>query len=567
MGLLDQLQLLADKVVLLLVVLPFCGAISMALLKRQGMDAARKTALINVSLSVLLTLVMVGRFVPGGTGRAPLSQLVVSVPWVAAGAEGAAEIHATFGVDGAGLWLAALVPLVVWCLLVSEWEQWATPGQLGWLLAAEGCVLMVFAARDVALLAAALGAVALVLPLAVGAIGGEGRRAASRRLMLHQLTASTLVTAGLAGTVVCHALMRGAPRAPPGPPSFDLDGLITGIRELAALSPPAALVWTQLSPWLFVCLAAGFTLWAGIFPFHAPAAAAQSRSSAAGQVLVGALGLKIGGYGLVRLVLPLFPELCASIGAVLFLAAIWGSFCVACWLHAEDQPSRIAAGTASIGSGACLAGILSMTSSGLRGGVLILIGQALSLSLYALLAGMRARRVIPVGPTMNAAPEGATGRSGKPGLCETPRLRAAWTFCRLSLAGIPGLAMFPGLLLVVMGLVDSSREFVGGWLIAVLVLWLVLALAGGAVLRTNDVAEFARTRGAAVDPNSGEFGCAGEQPCGQNRATDLTMRELAAILPLIVASLWLGLAPQYVLDRVDPVLSWLTPGIVGRETP
>jgi NADH-quinone oxidoreductase subunit M len=560
MGLLEQLQILADKVVLLLVVLPFCGALSMALLKRQGMDAARKTALINVSLSVLLTVVMVGRFVPGGTSPAPLSQLVVSVPWVAVDPEGAAEIQASFGIDGLGLWLAALVPLVVWCLLVSEWEQWATPGQLGWLLAAEGCMLMVFVARDVTLLAAAIGAAALVLPLAVGSIGGEGRRAASRRLMLHQLTASTLITAGLAGTVVCHALVRGAPRSPPGPPSFDLDGLIGGIRELAALSPPAALVWTQLSPWLFVCLAAGFTLWAGIFPLHAPAAAAQSRSSTAGRVLVGALGLKIGGYGLIRLVLPLFPELCASIGTVLFLAALWGSFCVACWLHAEDQPSRLAAGAASIGSSVCLAGILSMTASGLRGGMLILIGQALSLSLYALLNGMRVRRA-------SASRSQATPVAWPQVERESARLRAAWTFCRLNLAGIPGLAMFPGFLLVAMGLVESSREFAGGWLIAVLVLWFVLALAGGALLRSDNVVEFVRIRAAPVDPNSGEFGY-DEAPSRQRTGTnDLTRRELAAILPLFVCSLWLGLAPQYVLDRVDPALSRLTPGMVGRETP
>jgi NADH-quinone oxidoreductase subunit M len=549
MSLLEHLRLLADKVVVLLVVLPFCGVVGMALLRRQGMDAARKTALINVSLSVLLSAVMVGRFVPGSTSRAPLSQLIVSVPWLAAGP--AAEIRAAFGVDGVGLWLAALVPLLVWCLLVAEWDQWTDPGQFGWLLAVEGCVLVVFVARDVVLLAAGLGAVAVVLPLALGAIGGEGRRAAARRLMRHQLTASALVTTGLAGTVVCHALMRGAPRSPPEPPSFDLDGLVAGIREHVALSPPAALVWTQLSPWLFVCLAAGFTLWAGIFPFHAPAAGAQSRASTAGHVLLGALALKIGGYGLVRLLLPLFPELCASIGAVLFLAAIWGSFCVGCWLHAEDQPSRIAAGTASIGSGVCLAGILSMTASGLRGGVLILIGQGLALSLYALSSGMRARRAHRAGPTMYAASEGAASRSGKPGslekpgFCATPRLSAAWTFCRLNLAGLPLLAMFPGLLLVIMGLVESSREFVGGWLIAVLVMWLVLALAGGAILR-SDIEE---------------------QPRPGIRPDDLNGREMAAILPLIVASLWLGLSPQSILNRVDPALSRLTQGVVDRETP
>jgi NADH-quinone oxidoreductase subunit M len=149
----------------------------------------------------------------------------------------------------------------------------------------------------------------------------------------------------------------------------------------------------------------------------------------------------------------------------------------------------------------------------------------------------------------------------------TPRLSTAWTFCRLSLAGLPGLAMFPGLLLVIMGLVESSREFVGGWLIAVLVLWLVLALAGGAILRSNNAAEVARIRVDDDTPDSGAFGCAEGPLRERTRTNDLSGRELAAIAPLIVASLWLGLAPQYVLDRVDPALSQLTPGIVGRETP
>jgi NADH-quinone oxidoreductase subunit M len=233
---------------------------------------------------------------------------------------------------------------------------------------------------------------------------------------------------------------------------------------------------------------------------------------------------------------------------------------VACWLHVEDQPPRLAAGAASIGSGTCLAGILSMTASGLRGGVLILIGQALSLCLFTLVAGMRARRA-------NAASPQLTPPASSQDQRETPRLRAAWTICRLNLAGIPGLAMFPGLLLVMMGLVESSREFVGGWLIAVLVVWLVLALSGGAIIRSNSVAEFAGVRVNGRPPDSGESGDAGEQTCERSGANDLTGRELAAILPLIAVSLCLGLAPQYVLDRIDPALSRLTSGIVSRETP
>lgn len=567
MGLLEQIRLLADKVVLLLVVLPFCGVFGMLLLRRHGIDAARKTALINLSLSVLLGLFMVVHFVPGGVVRGPMSQLVVGVPWFGSGAAGAAEIHVMLGVDGVGLWLAALVPLIVWCLLVSEWETWTAPGQLAWLLAAEGCVLMVFVARDVALLAVGLGGVALALPLALGTIGGEGRRAAARRLMLHQLAATTLIMAGLAGTVVCYALMRGAPRAPPAPPTFDLDGLIAGIRELGALSPPAALVWGQLSPWLFVCLSVGCLLWLGVFPFHAPVAAAYSRSSATGQVLLGALALKIGGYGLVRLVLPLFPELCASLGAVLFLVAIWGSFCVACWLHAEDQPSRILAGVAVMGSGVSLTGFLSMTASGVRGGVLILIGQALSLTLYALVSSMLARRGTVAGATRSAAREVWEERALKWSPGGAPRLRAAWTFCRLNLAGVPGLAMFPGFLLVILGLVESAREFVGGWLIAVVVLWLVLALAGGAVLRSNTVAEAVGKRDHCRSQNSGEFGDSDAEVREGTRTNDLSGRELAGVVPLVVAILWLGLAPQSVLDRIDPTLAGLTSGIVSREAP
>jgi NADH-quinone oxidoreductase subunit M len=516
----EQFSRLADKVVLLLVVVPLLGAVCIAGVGRYGPAAARHTALVNVGLSLVLALVLVCRFAPAPAfarsehaSPSESAQLLVSMPWVGGGVEGAPVISLAFGVDGVTLWPTVLLPLIVWSCLLVEWES-LMPRQLVWLLAAQSSMTVFHTARDVVLLLVGLGLTALTVSLAMGASGQEGARDAARRLLRHQWTAWLLLAAGLAGLVVCDALMRGAPRSPPAPPSFNLNELVHGIRDLAGRSPPAALVWGQLSPWLFVCLAGGLMLWTGVFPLHAAAAAAITRASPAGQVLIGAIALKLGGYGFVRLVLPLFPDLCASLGGILFLVALWGGIVIALWLYAEEDAARLAAGSAILAGCLCLTGLLTITASGLRGGLLLLMGSTPSLALYSLVLGI-ARR--------------GGSRAGVPA---SSGLRAAWTFAVLGLAGIPGLAMFPGLLLIVIGIVESSRVFPGGWLIVLLTVWLALALAAAGLLRRS------------VLPD-GEAG---------SRSGRCSARDLAGLAPLILVILWLGLAPQTFLNAVDSSL-------------
>jgi NADH:ubiquinone oxidoreductase subunit 4 (subunit M) len=83
--------------------------------------------------------------------------------------------------------------------------------------------------------------------------------------------------------------------------------------------------------------------------------------------------------------------------------------------------------------------------------------------------------------------------------------------------------------------VESSREFPGGWLIAVLSVWLALALAGAGLLRTLS------------HPHDGWLEAAFRQP-------SLSVRDLAGILPLVAAILWLGLSPQTFLNCADASL-------------
>ena len=198
----------------------------------------------------------------------------------------------------------------------------------------------------------------------------------------------------------------------------------------------------------------------------------------------------------------------------MFLIALWGGIVIALWLYAEEEAARLAAGAAILAGCLCLTGLLTITASGLRGGLLLLMGSMLSLTLYSLVLGIERRR---------DSQAGVRALSG---------LRAAWTIAVLGLAGIPGLAMFPGLFLIVIGIVESSRVFPGGWLIVLLTVWLALALAGAGLLRGS-----ARPDGAAA-----------------SKAGRCNARDLAGLAPLILAILWLGLAPQTFLNAVDSSL-------------
>ncbi len=560
---------LLDNTVLLLVLLPVIGAVVIVCLRSWGPDVARRTLLVNTSLSAVLAVTMVARYDPQRTGpqeRPVVAQMGVHLPWVPSGARVADKRRTTieeggplelpspmpdapsafvgptvsgptflFAVDGLSLWFVALVPILVWCGVASAPLAERLPvAQAAIVLLSAAALTGVFAARDAVLWCTCLGLASVLLSALVGLWGGAERRTAARRLLLQQLAALALIVLGVGGLVVAQSLMLGMPHAPPGAPAFDLDALVYGIPRLAALNPVAGLVWQQLAPLFFLALTCGLLLWGGMVPFHIAAAAAIHEGSLIARVLLSLAATSVCGHGFLRIVLPLFPAQCASLGLILWAVALLGSLYVALVLRGETSAPRLAGGATALCVCIGLAGSLSLTAAGFLGSLLLCVSWPLSLTLWSIASDNVERYSFRSRTAADQPGERNEFRS----TLRVPRLIAL-----LSLIGVPGLAAFPGLLLILRGVFQAEQALPGVSFLPLTVLWgTVLITAWAFVRHATSHAEAPETPTVCPDDR-------------RALASHRRPGRVAVIVLLVGLIVWLGLAPGVVVQRAEPTFA------------
>ncbi len=233
-------------------------------------------------------------------------------------------------------------------------------------------------------------------------------------------------------------------------------------------------------------------------------------------LLAGVL-LKIGGYGFLRLCLPLTPDASISIGVPLIgtlavIGIIYGALCSL----AQDDIKKLVAYSSVSHLGFCMLGLFALNAAGLSGGLLQMINHGLSTGGLFLLVGMLYERY----HTRKIADYGGLG--ARLGI-----LACAMIFICLTSIGLPGLNGFVGEALVFFGMFEVRQGLaIAGTAGILLGAWYLLTM----VLRVFC--------GTLKEPFHE----------GKGPVADLGMRELAALAPIIGLCLLLGIYPQPVLN-------------------
>jgi len=413
------------------------------------------------------------------------------------------------GVDGMGAAMLALSGFVTLIATVSAWRQTHSPhvyhALVLLLLAAMNGV---FTATDFLVFYVSWEVLLVPMVALIGVFGGEQRRYAALKFFVYTLAGSVLMLGFL--IALWNAMPAGAPK------SLDL-------RHLADLWP----VWRD-AKFLGVSLA-GFGFCAVVLaclvklpavPVHTWLPHAHVQAPTAVSVLLAGVLLKLGVYGLYRIAWPLFPAEATAwspaLGALGVVAILWGA-----WVALGQRDlKRLVAYSSVSHMGFCLLGLASATVAGALGGLVQAVAHGLSSSLMFLLVGVVYDRA------HHRAVDGFGGLA-------RPMPRFGWLllFGALASAGLPGLAGFIGEFLVFMGGFTAARPFPALTAAAVLsvvlsaayLLWTCKRVAYGP-LRHEEHAKFA----------------------------DCDARELAAMLPLCVGLLVLGVWPGPLADALRP---------------
>jgi NADH-quinone oxidoreductase subunit M len=233
--------------------------------------------------------------------------------------------------------------------------------------------------------------------------------------------------------------------------------------------------------------------------------------------------LKMGLFGFLRILLPVFPDISAAalpvLGGLGVVNILYGAFCA----MAQSDLKRLVAFTSVSHLGFCLVGIFSLTAAGIAGGSLQMLNHGLSTGGLFLLVGMLYERTHRRGL-------GDFGALAS----RTPVFAFFFGFILLSSIGLPGLNGFVGELLSLTGMAQVSR------------LLAALGLLGAVLAAAYGIPAFQAVFWAPEGPGSVSA-----------KVADLDMRERTILWTLVLLILWLGLYPRPMLDLMEPAVAAL----------
>jgi NADH-quinone oxidoreductase subunit M len=525
--------------------LPALGAVViLALFKKEQSKLIKQFATIWFGLTFLVSLVlMTYDRAKGGM------QFLEDKAWVPL-----LGARYQMGVDGVAVLLIVLTTLLGVIAALSSWNyiQKREKEYYVLLLLLQTAVVGVFTSMDMFLFFLFFEVSLVPMYFLIGVWGGERRLYAAIKFFLYTMVGSVVMLLGILKLyfLTQDATMAGQISeatfktiAPNSEARALLDAAVVAAKNgtgtfnimyMQSLGSVLPLDATQIL--LFFAFALGFAIKVPMFPFHTWLPDAHVEAPTAGSVILAGILLKLGTYGFFRFNLPMFPK--ASIdesswqtgfgtfgvrSVMVFLALvgiIYGALAAMYFVVKKDGDVKKLVAYSSVSSmGVVMLGLFSLNPNGVNGAVLHMVNHGIYSGALFLLVGIIYERR----HTRNIAEFGGLSHV-------MPGYAAIFLAMAMTAIGLPLLCVFISEFLAMRGAFEAkplwaSWAALGIILNAGYMLWLYQRMFFGNI----------------------------ENPKNE-KLTDMSGREWAYMLPLLVLSIWIGVYPRYFTDYiVQPV--------------
>jgi NADH-quinone oxidoreductase subunit M len=508
----------------LTVLIPLIGA-GLVLLAPWGERTSRPLGLLSALVSLVQSVLVLLGFDKGQGAF----QMQVDWPWVPS-----LGIRFHLGVDGISLWLVMLTTLMVFITLLSPQamglHKTRTREFIVSVLVLETGMLGAFLAIDLFAFYVFWEVMLIPMYFIIGVWGGERRIYAALKFVIFTMVGSLLMLAAILYMYVqVHKVT--------GQWTFDYATWST-----MALPRTAELL-------CFLAFTLAFMIKVPLFPLHTWLPDAHVEAPTGGSVILAAVLLKFGAYGFLRFALPLFPVAAHQMAPVIAWLAVIGIIFGALMAWVQDDIKKLVAYSSVSHLGFVVLGIMTLTQTGIQGGIYQMLAHGISTGGLFLAVGILYERR----HTRMMADFGGLWK-------QTPVFGAFFLVIVLASVGLPGLCGFVGEFLVLAGTFTAGKQWQAAGLTAPLFAHpaLLAVLASGAVILAAIylLTMFQRVMFGPLDKSENR----------DPKVRDVGMREGAVFALLMVAALVMGVLPQPILERTSASVQALTSNYVSRLT-
>jgi NADH-quinone oxidoreductase subunit M len=342
----------------LLLLTPLLGALLIALLPGDNGVLLRRVAIMASGLALALAWALLWRF----DSSLATMQFAVTVPW-----NPRLGTNFALGIDGISFPMVLLATLLSFiAVLASASITERSRGYYALLLLLEAAMLGVFMAQDWLLFYVFWELTLIPLFFLINGWGGKGGQGASLNFVLYTMGGSVFML--LALLLVFDVV---------GLHSFAAADLLRGGQALSAE--------TQLL--IFLGFLIGFGVKMPIFPLHGWLPLAHVEAPSPVSILLSGALLKMGAYGLIR-VIAMLPQAAQMMQGVLLALALTAILYGGLLAWRQSDLKRMIAYSSVSHMGVVLLGIATLSTIGLTGAVLHMVAHGLVAAALFLLVGL-----------------------------------------------------------------------------------------------------------------------------------------------------------------------------------
>jgi NADH-quinone oxidoreductase subunit M len=455
----------------------------------------------------------------GFNGAAPAGdfQLKEAASWIPA-----FGIQYKLGIDGLSLALVVLTTTLTWISILASFGpiQVRVKEYMISFLILEVGMTGVFLALDTFLFYIFWEVVLGPMYLIIGIWGGANRIYATIKFVLYTLVGSLLMLVAILATAFAYQEAQGGAWAG----AFDFEAL----RAYAGTAGFA----DGLQLLSFAAFFLAFAIKVPMFPFHTWLPDAHVEAPTAGSVILAGVLLKLGGYGLIRYNLSLYPDASHTYAPLIIVLSLIAIIYGAIVAMVQPDLKKLVAYSSVSHMGFVTLGIFVFQQQALQGAILQMVNHGLITGALFLLVGVIYERTH----------DRTIAKMG--GLAAlTPVYAAVFGFFVFASAGLPALSGFVGEFLTLLGTFVANP-----WAAAVATFVMILSAA---------YLLWMYQRVVLGEPSPFLLGL-------KHHLTDMTATEILTLAPLAALVVVFGLFPGVLLDMfTGPVSSALASANAG----